>query len=357
MARIAGYATRPHPAWSGDYDEGMTSDKRPRVFVSRIIPDEGLQPIVAQTDADVWQDDLPPPRDELLRRVEGVDGFLAMLTERVDDELLDRAGPQLRVVSNYAVGYDNIEVPACTRRGVAVGNTAGVLTETTADAAFALLMAAARRIPEAYDYVRQDRWKTWGPMMFLGPDVHHATLGIVGFGRIGREIAKRARGFDMQVLYYDVMAASPEEEARLGARRASLDEVLAQSDFITLHVNLTPETHHMMNRETFARMKRSAVLVNASRGPVVDPDALYDALKEGVIAAAALDVTEPEPMPGNHKLLSLPNCLVVPHIASASFATRGKMASIAAQNLVAGIRQEPLPSFVNPDAYARRVTA
>ncbi len=335
----------------------MTSDKRPRVFVSRIIPDEGLQPIIAQTDADVWQDDLPPPRDEFLRRVEGVGGLLAMLTERVDDELLDRAGPQLRVVSNYAVGYDNIDVPACTRRGVAVGNTAGVLTETTADAAFALLMAAARRIPEGYDYVRQDRWKTWGPMMFLGPDVHHATLGILGFGRIGREIAKRARGFDMQVLYYDVMSAPPEEEARLGARQASLDEVLAQSDFITLHVNLTPETHHMMNRETFARMKRSAVLVNASRGPVVDPDALYDALKEGVIAAAALDVTEPEPMPGNHKLLTLPNCLVVPHIASASFATRGKMASIAAQNLFAGIRREPLPSFVNPDAYARRVTA
>lgn len=334
----------------------MTSDKRPRVFVSRIIPDEGLQPILAQTDADVWQDEMPPPRDELLRRVEGVDGFLALLTDRVDDELLDRAGPELKVVSNYAVGYDNIDVPACTRRGVAVGNTAGVLTETTADAAFALLMAAARRIPEAYDYVRQDRWKTWGPMLLLAPDVHHATLGIVGFGRIGREIAKRARGFDMQVLYYDVMPAPPEEEQRLGARRASLDEVLAQSDFITLHVNLTPETHHMMNRETFARMKRSAVLVNASRGPVVDPDALYDALRDGVIAGAALDVTEPEPMPGNHKLLSLPNCLVVPHIASGSFATRGKMASIAAENLFAGIRREPLPSFVNPDAYARRVT-
>ena len=238
----------------------MTSDKRPRVFVSRIIPDEGLQPIIAQTDADVWQDELPPERDELLRRVEGVDGFLALLTDRVDDELLDRAGPQLKVVSNYAVGYDNIDVPACTRRGVAVGNTAGVLTETTADAAFALLMAAARRIPEAYDYVRQDRWKTWGPMLFLGPDVHHATLGIVGFGRIGREIAKRGRGFDMQILYYDVYPAAAEEEARLGARRVSMDELLSQSDFVTLHVNLTPETHHMMNAETFAKMKRSAVL-------------------------------------------------------------------------------------------------
>jgi lactate dehydrogenase-like 2-hydroxyacid dehydrogenase len=258
----------------------------------------------------------------------------------------------LKVVSNYAVGYDNIDVAACTRRGVAVGNTAGVLTETTADAAFALLMSAARRIPEAYDYVRQDRWKTWGPMLLLGPDVHHATLGILGFGRIGREMAKRARGFDMQVLYYDVMSASPEDEQRLGARRATMDEVLAQSDFVTLHVNLSPETHHLMNRERLSKMKRTAMLINASRGPVVDPDALYEALKDGVIAAAALDVTEPEPMPGNHQLLTLPNCLVVPHIASGSYATRGKMASIAADNLLAGMRGEPLPSFVNPEVQS-----
>jgi lactate dehydrogenase-like 2-hydroxyacid dehydrogenase len=329
---------------------------RPRVFVSRQIPDEGLKLIVAQTQADIWPDDMPPPRDELLRRVEGVDGFLSLLTDQVDDELLDRAGPQLRVVSNYAVGFDNIDVAACTRRGVAVGNTAGVLTETTADAAFALMMAAARRIPEAYDYVRQDRWKTWGPMLLLGPDIHHATLGVLGFGRIGREMAKRARGFDMQVLYYDVYPASPEDEQRLGARRASMDEVLSQSDFVTLHVNLTPETHHLMNQPRLAKMKPSAILVNASRGPVVDPDALYDALKNGVIAGAALDVTEPEPMPGNHKLLTLPNCLVVPHIASGSFATRGKMASIAAENLLAGMRREPLPSFVNPEAYERAST-
>jgi glyoxylate reductase len=329
----------------------MTSDTRPRVFVSRRIPDEGLERIVAQTDADIWPDELPPPRDELLRRVEGVDAFLALLTDRVDDELLDRAGPQLKVVSNYAVGFDNIDVPACTRRGVAVGNTAGVLTETTADAAFALLMSAARRIPEAYDYVRQDRWKTWGPMLLLGPDIHHATLGILGFGRIGREMAKRARGFDMQVLYYDVQAASAEDEQRLGARRASMDEVLAQSDFVTLHVNLTPETHHLMNRQRLAMMKPTAMLINASRGPVVDPDALYEALKDGTIAAAALDVTEPEPMPGDHPLLTLPNCLIVPHIASASYATRGEMARIAAENVFAGLRGETLPSFVNPEVY------
>src|SRR5215831_7879007 len=316
------------------------TETRPRVFVSRRIPDEGLDRIVAQTDADVWPDELPPERDELLRRVERVDGFLSLLTDRVDDELLDRAGPRLRVVSNYAVGFDNIDVPACTRRGVAVGNTAGVLTETTADAAFALLMAAARRIPEAYDYVRQGHWKTWGPMLLLGPDIHHATLGILGFGRIGREMAKRARGFDMQILYYDVYPASPEDEARVGARRASLDEVLAESDFITLHVNLTSETHHLMNRETLAKMKPTAMLVNASRGPVVDTDALYDALKNGVIAAAALDVTEPEPISVDDKLLTLPNCLIVPHIASGSVATRGKMADVAARNLFAGLKHE-----------------
>jgi glyoxylate reductase len=329
----------------------MTTESRPRVFVARQIPDEGLSRIVEQTDADVWPDELPPSRDEFLRRVEGVDGVVSLVTDPIDDEVLDRAGPQLKVVSNYAVGFDNIDVPACTRRGVAVGNTAGVLTETTADAAFALLMAAARRIPEAYDYVRQDRWKTWGPMLLLGPDVHHATLGIVGFGRIGREVAKRGRGFDMRILYSDVQSAGPDEEQRLGAQRAELDDLLAASDFVTLHVNLTVETHHLMNAERLAKMKRSAMLINASRGPVVDPDALYDALRNGTIAAAALDVTEPEPMPGNHKLLTLPNCLVVPHIASGSYATRGKMASIAAENLLAGLRGEPLPSFVNPEAY------
>jgi len=332
----------------------MSAQTLPRVFVSRRIPDAGLSRVTAETQADIWPDDMPPARDELLRRVEGVDGFLSLLTDRVDDELLDRAGPGLRVVSNYAVGFDNIDVPACTRRGVAVGNTPGVLTETTADCAFGLLMSAARRFPEGYDYVRQDKWKTWGPLLLLGHDVHHATLGIAGFGRIGREMAKRARGFDMRVLYYDVQPATPEEEARLGATRVSFDELLAQSDFLSLHVNLTPETHHLMHAETFAKMKRTAILVNASRGPVVDSEALYTALKDGVIAGAGLDVTEPEPMSGDHPLLTLPNCLVVPHIASASHHTRGEMARIAAENLLAGIRGQPLPAFVNPEAYAAR---
>jgi glyoxylate reductase len=332
----------------------MTSDRRPRVFVSRILPEDALQPIVAHTDADVWQDDLPPPRDELLRRVAGVDGFLAMVVDRVDDELLDWAGPQLRVVSNFGVGFDNIDVPACTRRGVAVGNTAGVLTETTADEAFALLMAAARRIPEASEYVREGRWKAWQPLLLLGADVHHATLGIIGFGRIGQEVAKRARGFDMQVLYYNRHPLSPSEEAMLGVRRADLDELLASSDFISLHVSLTPETRHLMNRDTFAKMKRSAILVNTSRGPVVSSDDLYAALRDGVIAGAALDVTDPEPIPADHPLLTLPQCLIVPHIASASIATRREMTRISVANLLAGLRGEPLPSWVNPDAYKVR---
>jgi len=324
------------------------------VFVSRRISAAGLDRLVGLADVDVWPDDLPPPREELLRRVAGLDGLLCMTTERIDDELLERAGPRLKVVSNYGVGYDHIDVAACTRRGVAVGNTPGVLTETTADFAFALLLAAARRVAEGHDFVREGRWKTWSPVLLNGPDVHHATLGIVGFGRIGQEVAKRGRGFDMQVLYHARHAASAADEARLGARRARLDDVLAQSDFLSLHVPLSPETRHLINRETLARMKRSAILVNASRGPVVDSDALYDALKDGTIAAAALDVSEPEPLPVDHKLLGLPNCLVVPHIASASFATRDRMATIAADNLLAGLQQAPLPAFVNPEIYASR---
>jgi glyoxylate reductase len=332
----------------------MTSDHRPRVFVSRRISDDSLQRIAGQTNADVWPDELPPDRSELLRRVAGVDGFLSMVSDRVDNELLERAGPQLRVVSNYGVGIDHIDVAACTHRGVVVGNTPGVLTETTADFAFALLMAAARRIPEGVEFVRQDRWKAWSPLLLIGPDVHHATLGIVGFGRIGREVAKRAHGFDMPILYYARHAAAPADETRLGARRASLDEVLAHSDFVTLHVPLSPETHHLINRETLSKMKPSAILINTSRGPVVDSEALYEALRDGVIAGAALDVTEPEPVPGHHKLLSLPNCSIVPHIASSSFATRARMASIATDNLLAGLEHAPLPSCVNPEAYARR---
>jgi glyoxylate reductase len=226
-----------------------------------------------------------------------------------------------------------------------------VLTETTADLAFTLLMAAARRIPESVDYVREGRWKTWGPMLLMGVDVHGATLGIVGFGRIGREVARRGRGFGMRTIYHDVHPATPEEEAALGARRVEMDELLATSDFISLHVNLTDETHHLIDADALRAMKSTAVLVNTSRGPVVDPAALTDALREGQIFAAGLDVTEPEPLPVDHPLVSLPNCVVVPHIASASRVTRGKMAAMAAANLLAGLRGERLPTPINPEVY------
>ncbi len=318
----------------------------PRVFVARRIPEEGLASVREACDADIWPEELPPPRDELLRRIVGCDGVLTLLTDRVDNAFLDAAGPGLRVVSNFAVGFDNIDLAACARRGVAVGNTPGVLTETTADLAWALLMAAARRLPEGDRYVRDGHWKTWGPMLLLGPDVHGATLGIVGFGRIGQAVARRAQGFGMEILYHDVARLPEAVTAPLGATYVPLGELLARSDFISLHVNLTAETRHLINATTLAQMKATAVLVNTSRGPVVDQAALAVALRDGVIWAAGLDVTDPEPITMDDPLVGLDNCLVVPHIASATRATRGKMAAMAAANLIAGVRGQPLPTPV-----------
>jgi glyoxylate reductase len=329
------------------------SPDRPRVFVSRLIPDEGIRPITDATDARIWEDELPPPRAALLEAVAGCDGVVTLLTDRVDDEFLDAAGPQLKVVSNYAVGFDNVDVPACTARGVAVGNTPGVLTETTADLAFALLMAAARRVPEGDRYVRAGKWKTWGPMLLLGPDVHGATIGIVGFGRIGQAVARRAMGFGMTVVYHDVHRADPAVEAAFGATFLPLEELLPTADFVSLHVNLTPETKGLINTEKLSWMKPTAVLVNTSRGPVVNGADLAEALRAGTIFAAGLDVTDPEPIPTDDPLLSLDNCLVVPHIASASRATRSKMAEMAAANLLAGVRGERIPTPVNPEVYEK----
>ena len=326
---------------------------RPKVFVSRRIPEEGIQPIKDATDAQIWVDDLPPPRAELLKAVAGCDGVVTLLTDRVDDEFLDAAGPQLKVVSNYAVGFDNVDVPACTARGVAVGNTPGVLTETTADLAFALLMAAARRLPEGDRYVRAGKWKTWGPLLLLGADVHGATIGIVGFGRIGQAMARRARGFGMKVVYQDVHRADPAVEAEFEATSLALEELLPRSDFVTLHVNLTPQTKGLIDAEKLSWMKPSAVLVNTSRGPVIDHAALAEALTSGKLFAAALDVTDPEPIPPDDPLVGLENCLIVPHIASASRATRAKMAEMAAANLLAGVRGERIPTPVNPEVYDR----
>lgn len=321
---------------------------RPRVFVARRIPDEGLAPILAATDATVWPDELPPPRDALLAAVEGCAGILTLLTDRVDAELLDRAGGGCRVVSNYAVGVDNIDLEAATARGIAVGNTPDVLTETTADAAFALLLAAARRLPEAERYVRDGRWRTWDPLLLLGEDVHGATLGIVGFGRIGRAVARRAAGFGMTVLVAARGAGSSAAARELGAEEVPLDELLERSDFVSLHVSLTAETRGLIDARRLARMKPSAILVNTARGAVVDGRALADALRAGRLAGAALDVTDPEPIPRDDPLLGIERCLVVPHIGSATRRTRGRMAAMAAANLLAGLRGEPLPTPVVP---------
>ncbi len=324
---------------------------KPKVLVTRIIPQKGLDMVRRQDwDVEVWQYPLPPPYEVLLQKVKGLDGLLCLLTDKIDANLMDMAGKQLKVISQMAVGFDNVDVSAATQRGIPIGNTPGVLTDATADFAWALLMSAARRVVEGDKFTRAGRWKTWGPIDFLGPDVNGATLGIVGFGRIGQTVAKRALGFDMRVLYYDVQRY-PEAEPAYRAQYADLETVLRESDFVSIHTILSPETHHSFDDAKFKMMKPSAVLINTSRGPVVDPNALYRALTSGTIAYAALDVTEPEPINMDNPLLTLDNIIIAPHIASASFTSRNKMATMAAANLIAGLNGERLPNCVNPEVY------
>lgn len=322
---------------------------KPKVYVTRLIPEKGVEMLLDFCDAEVWEGELPPPREVLLNKVQDVEGLLSLLTDRIDAQLMD-AAPKLKVISNMAVGYDNIDVKEATRRGIIVGNTPGVLTDTTADFAFALLMATARRIPEACRYVRAGKWKTWGPKLLLGWDIHGATLGLVGMGRIGSGVARRATGLGMRILYYDVVRREDLEE-ELGLEFVDFETLLERSDFISLHVPLTSETHHLIGTEQFRLMKPTAILINTSRGPIVDPQALYEALKSGQIAACGLDVTEPEPIPMDDPLLTLDNCVIVPHIASASIATRTKMAAMAAENLIAGLKGEMPPHPVNPEVF------
>jgi glyoxylate reductase len=324
---------------------------KPKVFVTRVIPERGLAMIQEQTDATVWQDELPPPRAVLLERAHDCEGLVTLLTDKVDGELFD-AAPRLKVVANYAVGFDNIDVPAATQRGIPVTNTPGVLTETTADLAFTLLMASARRIGEGRDYAKSGKWKTWGPMLLMGQDIFGATIGIAGIGRIGYAVARRAQGFNMKVLYFDAVR-NERAEKELGARFVSKAELLAQSDFISLHVPLLPETRHFIDATALAAMKPTAVLVNTSRGPVVDTMALYEALKARRIFAAGLDVTDPEPLPADHPLYALDNALIVPHIASASVETRNRMAELAAENLLAGLAGKQPPNCLNPEIYRK----
>jgi len=319
---------------------------KPKVFVARVIPAKGLDLIREFCDADVWLDELPPPYEEIIRRVHDVEGIVSLLTDKIDAAVMDSA-PRLKVISNMAVGVDNVDVTAATARKLPVGNTPGVLTDATADQTFALLLAAARRLPEGQKYVRDGLWKTWYPQLLLGADLVGATLGIIGFGRIGQAVAKRAHGFDLRMIYYD-----PTAEPMFGASSVDLDTLLRESDFVSLHVPLTSATRHLVNAEFLSKMKPTAILVNTSRGGVVDQPALYDALKSKRIFAAALDVTDPEPLPMNSPLLELENCLIVPHLGSASKHTRDMMSVLAAQNLIAGLKGERLPNCVNPNVYS-----
>jgi len=326
---------------------------RPKVFVSRRIPDEGLNALRAACEVDLWPDQLPPSYDILRERVKNCDGVVSLLTDRIDGELLDRS-PRLRVVSNYAVGFNNVDVAACTSRGVAVGNTPGVLTDATADTAVTLMLAAARRVLESAIDAKEGRWKTWEPLGWLGQDLAGRTLGIVGMGRIGFAAASRLhRGWGMKVLYTE-QVPRPEADKELGARRVDLATLLAESDFISVHVDLNPSTKGMFGAAQFQKMKKTAVFVNTARGPLVDQKALADALRNGTIFAAGLDVTDPEPLPPDHELYKLPNCTIVPHIASATVQTRDAMARICANNLLAGVRGEALPSWVNPEVADKR---
>jgi glyoxylate reductase len=322
------------------------------VLVTRVLPDGPMEAVRARCEVDVWEGEGAIPRAELLRRLPGKAGAITLLTEKVDAEFLD-AGTDLRIVANYAVGYDNIDVAECTRRGIPATNTPEVLTETTADLAWSLLMAAARRIPEGDRFLRSRTPWIWGPQMMLGQDVHHKVLGVVGFGRIGQSVARRGRGFGMRVLYHDVMDPPAEVVAELEAERRDLDDLLAEADFVSIHVALVPQTHHLFGPEQFARMKPTAVLVNSSRGPVIDEAALAAALRDGEIFAAGLDVFEREPEV-HPDLLELANAVIVPHLGSATVETRDAMGMLAVENLVAALEGRRPPTLIDPSMWQGR---
>jgi glyoxylate reductase len=300
-------------------------------FVTRELPGSALDRLRAEHAVDVWPERLPPSRAELIRRTTQADGLLSLLTDRVDSELLE-ACPRLRAIANYAVGYDNIDLEAVRSRGIPVGNTPDVLTEATADLTFALLLAAARKLPEAAASVTDGDWLTWEPGRYLGAEVQGATLGIIGMGRIGKAVAKRASGFDMNVMWVNT--------------GQSLEPLLERADFVSIHCPLTPATHHLINATALSRMRPTAILINTARGPIVDQRALANALHGGVIAGAALDVTDPEPLPAEDPLLEAPGLIVVPHIGSATHAARARMADLAVDNLLAGLAGQPMPHRV-----------
>ena len=336
----------------------MPRSPRPlrKVFVTRAIDPAALAQLRAAAEVEVWPGEMPPPIRQLRGALSHADAVISMVTDKIDAPLIASA-PRLRVISNLAVGVDNIDLEAATRAGIAVGHTPGVLTEATADLAFGLLMATARRIAEGDLQVRAGKWRTWGPMTLLGRDVHSATLGIIGFGAIGQAMPRRASGFGMRVLYLARRSNKPKAGRYGVATAVSLSRLLAEADFVSIHVPLTPETRHMIGAREFSRMKPGAILINTARGPVVDQGAMIAALKSRRLAGAGLDVTDPEPIARRDPLLQLDNVVITPHIGSASIATRGRMAAIAVANVL-DVFAGRLPEFcANPRVRLRPTDA
>jgi glyoxylate reductase len=311
------------------------------VFVTRRLPGDALKRLADEHNVDVWQGRLQPSHAKLLDKAHEVEGLLCLLTDKIDRNVIESC-EKLQVISNYAVGVDNIDVEAATERGIPVGYTPDVLTEATADAAFALMLAAARRVVEGDAIVRAGRWLTWEPLLLLGQDVHSKTLGIVGLGRIGKAVAKRGEGFGMEVIHHSRDSGVP------------LEELLERSDFVSLHCRLTDETRGLIDEEALQRMKDTAILVNTARGALVDSGALVRALIKGWIAGAAIDVADPEPVPKGHPLLDAPHLIMNPHTASASIEARTAMSDLAVDNLLAGLAGNEMPACVNPDVLSRQ---
>lgn len=323
-----------------------------KVFVTRQIAREALDRLSQVADVEVWPEEYPPPHEILLQQSARCDAMLTMLTDLIDSAVIEATRPGFKVISQMAVGFDNIDVEFATRRGIPVGHTPGVLTETTADFTWALLLAAARRVVEADRQVRQGIWKPWGPDVLTGIDVYGATLGIIGLGRIGQAVARRAKAFEMRILYHN-RHRNLEAEQALGVEYCDLNDIFRNSDFVSLHLNYTPAAHHLVNRQRLELMKPTAILINTSRGPVVDSEALVWALQNRKIAAAALDVFDPEPIPKDNPLLKMENVVITPHIASASRETRRRMAFMAVENILAAFQGKPIPYCANPQVYTR----
>ena len=323
---------------------------RPRAFVSRRMDQDALDIIAGFADMEVWPDDAPPTAEQLREKLADADGTVINIMDRVDAALLE-AAPRLRVISQLAAGLDNVDLSECTKRGIPVGSTPGILSKAVADHGFAMLLSAARRVVESDKWVRENNWKLqFHPTYWLGAEVQGSTLGIIGLGQIGLEMARRAAGFDMRVLYYS-RSRKPELESRHGLIYTDLNTLLAEADFVSLHVPLTPDTRHIINEDALRKMKSTAILINLSRGPTVDTDALTRALREGWIGGAGLDVVDPEPIPVGHPLLDMSNVTITPHIGSASVGSRRAMSIMAADNLVAGLQGEPMVHCANPEVY------